>query len=158
MFRAIAVVIGVLSLTTHSLFAQQPPRSVNPEAIEFDPPRTTQAPGTEYRVEVFRAGADIQSDRPIRSVDLGALAEQDHGSLRVDLHEALIDVPDGVYIATLRAFGIDGPIDIGEPTRTFTLSRDGILPLAERTPRERFWMKVGFAIMGGILLVPFIVR
>jgi hypothetical protein len=159
MLRTVASAIGVFCLSCLPLFAQEGARSVNPEAIQFDPPQGDQPPGTEYRVEFFNASADIHADRPVRSIGLHPLMLLDDGSLRVDLHSALVDVPDGEYIATLRAFGDNGPVDVSEPSQPFVLFRAAlILHEAELTQREKFWTKIGFAIIGGILVVPFLVR
>jgi hypothetical protein len=156
MFRTVAVVIAILALNADPLAAGQQGRSVNPEAIEFDTYPVERLGLTQYRIEFFKATADPQRDSPIKSIDVDAgLQGDDDGTLRVDVHTALAGMPDGEYVARLRAFGENGQIDVRVPNEFFILSRQAGTDLAGADPpdRERFWAKVGLTIIGGILLV-----
>jgi hypothetical protein len=155
----IAVVIAaLLSIGTTSVAAQSQGRSVNPESLEFDPLLGGQPDLTEYRVDVFAADSDPRLARPIKSIDLRRRDLRDDGSVRIELTSVLNDVPDGRYVATIRAVSGTQTVQSG-PSETFVLSRNGTV--ADRVAlerRERFWTKVGFAIAGGILFVPLLLR
>jgi hypothetical protein len=157
--RTVAILTAMcLCLSSHQLAAQPRVRSVNPEAIDFDIPTVDQPEQAEYRVEVFQADSDIHVAAPIKSIDLARRDFRDNGTFRLDLTSALNDVPDGNYVATVRATSGTQTVQTG-PGETFVLSR-------HRTPedrsalerRERFWTKIGLGIGAAILLVPLVLR
>jgi hypothetical protein len=159
MFRTVAVVIAAFYLTANPLAAGQQGRSVNPEAIEFEAQPIDRPDLTQYRVEFFKSPADPRFDFPFKSIEVDTAMQRDDGILRVDLDTVLEGLPDGEYVARLRAMGETGPLDVRAPLEFFLLTRQA--DLQEQTDlnsRERFWTKVGFAIMGALLLVPFLAR
>jgi hypothetical protein len=136
---------------------QTPPRSINPEAIEFDVSTSGLTELTQYRVELFTASADTQHDPPIKSIDLPRDSVND-GRVRVPVKAALSDVPDGQYVATIRTENERESIQ-SEPSPTFIVSRTAAEPgEIDFDPRERFWTKVGLAIAAAILLVPLLLK
>src|SRR5439155_11233918 len=113
-------------------------------------------------VDFFVAGADPRQAIPVKSIELGPRARRDDGTVWVEVMPALTGVPDGQYVATISTIGENGPVAQSDPSEQFVLSRAptaiDAAEQAELERRERFWTKVGFAIIGGILLVPLLIR
>jgi hypothetical protein len=159
MFRAVAVVIAVFYLTANPLTAGQQGRSVNPEAIEFDAQPIDRPDLTQYRVEFFKVTADPRFDSPIKSIEVDSVTQRDDGTLRVDLATVLAGVPDGDYVARLRAMGENGALDVRAPLEFFVLSREANPPdRTDHSRRERLLTEIAWSVMAGILLIPFLVR
>src|SRR5229473_1400068 len=122
--RTIAAIITIcLCLSAHTVAAQPQVRSVNPEAIEFEPPIVS-GDVIAYRIEVFDANADTRRDPPVKSVDLRARDLQRDGTVRLDLMPMLLVIPDGKYVATIRTVGSVASLQSGS-SETFVLSRNG---------------------------------
>src|SRR5436190_21230493 len=82
--RTVAAVVVALSLNCQPAAAQPRVRSVNPQAIEFEPPAGS-AEQTEYRVDFFVAGADPRQAIPVKSIELGPRARRDDGTVWVEV-------------------------------------------------------------------------
>jgi hypothetical protein len=157
--KVVAVIaIACVNLIADPVFAQAQGRSVNPEGVEFDLSSMSQEDVNGYRVELFVAGADVRRELPVKSLELARGAVRDRGKIRVDLRNALMDLQDGEYVATIRPLTADRSIQ-SEPSEVFVVSRnqsgeDGLTP----DRRERFWTKVAVSIGAGLLLLPIILR
>jgi hypothetical protein len=138
--------------------AQFPPRTVNPEAVDFES-EVLSVPGlTTLRVELFMAGSDIRRDFPVKSFDLDLSALQEGGRVRVVLKDALLDVPNGQYVATVRAIGPDGSVQT-EPSQVFVLAQEGApQDRVAHEKQERRWTKIGILIGAGVFLLPLAFR
>ncbi|MEQ1869345.1 MAG: hypothetical protein ABL961_04920 [Vicinamibacterales bacterium] len=154
---ALAVFICVALSVAH-VTAQTEASSINPEAVEFETPVLSIAGITGYRVELFVAGADPTSDRPVNTMELGAGALRSDGRLRVELKTLIFDIPDGRYVATVRAMTATRS-EQSAPSEAFVLSRaETVDDRIATAKRERIWTKVGLAIAGGLLVIPVLVR
>lgn len=155
--RLCAVVIlalfGLVLTSAHS--AAQEARSINPEAVEFDSPVLALEGVHTLRVELFMAGADTRRDQPVNTLDVDPRAIRPDGRLRVELTPLVIGVPDGSYVATVRAVSDDQTAQ-SPPSDAFVLAREGTPEdRAAEEKQERRWTRIGLAIMIGALLVPF---
>src|SRR5262245_51322658 len=121
-----AALILTICLTFHSwpAAAQFPPRTVNPDAVEFESPALDISGVTSLRVELFMAGSDMLRDLPVKSFELGPSALQEGGRVRVTLKDAVLDVPNGQYVAAVRVFGRDGSAQT-EASQVFVLNQAG---------------------------------
>jgi hypothetical protein len=124
--RTVASLTLCLSVFVPARVEGQPPPAplVNPRAIEFDLPAAGSADVTGYRVELFKSGSDTTSASPVRSLNIRKPRGRS-AQLRVDLRELLGNVPDGEYVATVRAVGRHGNSPRSLPTEPFTISGHG---------------------------------
>jgi hypothetical protein len=147
-------------LTLHAwpAAAQFPPRTVNPEAVDFES-EVLSVPGlTTLRVELFMAGSDIGRDFPAKSFDLALSALQEGGRVRVVLKGVVLDVPNGQYVAAVRAIGPGGSAQT-EPSQVFVLAQEGTpQDRAALEKQERKWTKIAWAIGAGIFIIPIVAR
>jgi hypothetical protein len=136
--------------------AAQTARAVNPEALLFESPLFTRAE-ERYRLELFMAGANPDRDTPVKIVDIGARTAAD-GRLSVPLADAVLDIPDGSYVAVVRQDGVTRGSRT-DPSQAFVLSRPGTpTDRVEAARRDRFWTKVGISIGGALLALPFLLK
>ena len=72
----------------------------------FDLPNQT-VRVTAYRLELFRRGSDTEAAQPDWVVNIPRRGGPDEGAgtIRIDLTTALKGLPNGEYVATLRAVG-----------------------------------------------------
>ena len=156
--RVALIFVVLLCLTAPHVGAQSPALSVNPEAIEFEPPLLDSSSVTGFRFEIFLAGSDTTRDTPVETLDLSPGALGKDGRIRVELKDVVLDLPNGRYIATIRTVTL-GRSEQGEPSNPFVLAREGsVADRVDSVRRERFWTKIGIAIGAGIILVPLLVR
>lgn len=130
--------------------------TINPEAVEFESP-VLDTPGiTEYRVELFVAGADPARDVVVASRSFPPGAQQTPGRLRVELKELVLEVPNGRYIAVVRAVAGEQSFRTA-PSAPFVLSRTDTVDdrLAERA-QDRRWTKIAVIIGASLLLLPYV--
>jgi len=152
----VLVIVGCLTAATAG--AQVPIRSVNPEAVEFDVPNPPDRGVTGYRVELFKADMHPDTDAPLESIKIRADAVRDDGTVRVDLGLGSVDLPDGVYVATIRPMGGERS-ERSAAGAPFVLARGAALAeRVELVQRERRWTRIAIAIGAAILVVPFITR
>lgn len=150
-----ALVLAIFLTLGDTLAAQGTTQMVNPEAIQFESPVLMEPGLRGFRMDVFAAGANPAVDPPVSSVEVG-LNARDAARVRVSLQNGLLDVPNGRYIATIRGRTADGTLTgPSVASDAFVLSRpDAPEERVEAARRERFWTKIGFAIAGGLLLLP----
>ena len=157
--RTFALVLTI-GLTLHAwpTAAQFPPRTVNPEALDFESAVLNVSGLTSLRVELFMAGADVRRDFPVKSFDLEPSVLKEGGRLRVVLKEAVLDVPNGQYVVAVRAFGPNGS-EQTEPSQVFVLAQEGSpQDRVEAEKRDRRWTKIGILIGAAVFLVPLAFR
>ena len=151
----------------------------NPRAIEFDIPNQT-VRITAYRLELFRRGADTQAAQPDWVVNIPRRDGPDEGpgTIRIDLTSALKGVPNGEYIATLRAVGANSLSPRSAPTAPFAVSGPGsrsssdrglpgtpaVTPPADPDPAQggapdrRLWTIIGLAMGAAAIIGPLLLR
>jgi hypothetical protein len=167
------VALAALLLGTPAAWAQtseDTPLLANPSAIEFTiDAQTAPPPSSAFRVELFRAGDDTATAKPVRQVDTRNATVQG-GLVRIELANALRDVEDGEYVARLRAVSPIGISSVGSATVPFVVYGHGtdgrarsatVLstePSEAERRQEQFWTRVAVAIAAGVLLVPMLLR
>jgi hypothetical protein len=156
MSKVLACAVGLLVMLSVIAGRAQDIATINPEAIEFDSPALDAAEVTAYRVEIFVAGADPDRDVAVAFALLGTDAREAPGRIRVKLSDVVQEVPNGRYVAVVRA--IDGSVRT-ESSAPFVLAREeSVEDTAATQKQERFWTKVAIAIGGSMLLLPYVLK
>ena len=151
-----------------AVLAQSAPhvQIANPEAVEcrFDAGPSASGAVVRYQVELFRAQDDPAVAPALKSFELATLERAGAGTVRLAMKDGLSDLPDGTYVATVRAVLDGSPSARSVPTAPFKVfgrTTRGV-PLIDSTPEaqrsERFWTKVAIAVAGGLLVVPLVTR
>ncbi|MGC4081717.1 MAG: hypothetical protein QM736_06340 [Vicinamibacterales bacterium] len=112
---------------------------------------------TLWHVELLRAADAPATAQPVKAWDSRA-TRVDTG-LRVEFGDKLIGVPDGEYIATIRAAGPGGPVGVAGPFVIDGHAASGATNASDDQRRsDRYWTKVAIAIGAAIVVIPFLVR